>query len=137
MLSSFKLQLSMGQISRMILIMDEDMEGVINLQEYQDALEVYNCSGEDHSAVDGSDHYVSAEHRSVFKLLNILREKGVNAEDLMKSCGYDRYKKVTLTNLENVLFNISPEMLQKDTAVLYNFFNLDRTGKCQEKEFLS
>jgi hypothetical protein len=80
---------------------------------------------------------VSAEHRSVFKLLNILREKGVGAIDLMNSCGYDRYKKVTLSNLENVLFNMSPEMLQKDTHILYNFFNLDRTGKCQEKEFLS
>ena len=54
---------------------------------------------------------MSAEHRSVFKLLNILREKGVGPVDLMNSCGYDRYKKVTLTNLENVLFNMSPEML--------------------------
>ena len=54
---------------------------------------------------------MSAEHRSVFKLLNILREKGVGPTDLMNSCGYDRYKKVNLTNLENVLFNMSPEML--------------------------
>ena len=71
----------------MVQIMDEDMEGVITLQEYQDALEVYNCSGEDHAAVDGTDFYVSAEHRSVFKLLSILKDKGVSPTDLIKSCG--------------------------------------------------
>ena len=32
---------------------------------------------------------------------------------------------------------MSPEFLQKDSQILYNFFNLDRTGKCMEKEFLS
>jgi hypothetical protein len=80
---------------------------------------------------------VSAEHRSVFKLLNILREKGLSPSDLIKNCGYDRYKKVNLTNLENVLFSMSPEFLQKDSQILYNFFNIDRTGKCEEKEFMS
>lgn len=87
------------------------MEGVINLQEYQDALEVYNCSGEDHAAVDGSEFYVSAEHRSVFKLLSILKDKGISPTDLMKTLGLDKYKKVNLSNLENVLFTMSPEFL--------------------------
>jgi hypothetical protein len=54
---------------------------------------------------------VSAEHRSVFKLLNILREKGINPADLIQNCGLDRYKKVNLGNLENVLFSMSPEFL--------------------------
>jgi len=80
---------------------------------------------------------VSAEHRSVFKLLNIIREKGIGPADLIKNCGLDKYKKVNLTNLENVLFSMSPEFLQKDSHILFNFFNIDRTGKCEEKEFLT
>jgi hypothetical protein len=51
------------------LILDEDMEGNITCDEYYNALEAYNCSGEKHFATDGSDYYVSFEHRAMFKLL--------------------------------------------------------------------
>ena len=41
MLNNFKLELSRGQISRLALILDEDMEGTISLEEYYNALEAY------------------------------------------------------------------------------------------------
>ena len=41
MLNNFKLELSRGQISRLALILDEDMEGNITLEEYYHALEAY------------------------------------------------------------------------------------------------
>ena len=59
MLANFNLQLSRGQISRLILILDEDMEGNITLEEFYNALEAYNCAGEKHSDPHGSDYYVS------------------------------------------------------------------------------
>ena len=48
MIQNFNLQLSRGQVSRLILILDEDMEGNITIQEYYDALEAFNCQGEKH-----------------------------------------------------------------------------------------
>jgi len=48
MIKDSKLQLSKGQIARIILILDEDMEGNITLAEYQNALEAYGQSGEPH-----------------------------------------------------------------------------------------
>lgn len=69
MLSNFKLEMSRGQISRLALILDEDMEGNITLEEYYHALEAYGQFGEDHSALDGSGYYVPFEHKAVFKLL--------------------------------------------------------------------
>ena len=35
------LKLSRGQVTRLILILDEDINGSISLQEYYDALEAY------------------------------------------------------------------------------------------------
>ena len=69
MLQNFKLELSRGQISRLALILDEDMEGNISLEEYYNALEAYGQSAEKHTATDGSGYYVPFEHRAMFKLL--------------------------------------------------------------------
>ena len=48
MLNKFDLQLSRGQQSRLILILDEDMEGNITLEEFYDAIDAYGCAGEKH-----------------------------------------------------------------------------------------
>ena len=57
--------------------MDEDREGVITLKEYQDALESYGCAGEKHISFDTTEYYAAAEHRSIFNLLDILKEKNM------------------------------------------------------------
>lgn len=71
----FDLQLSRGQMQRLILILDEDMEGTITLEEYTDALESYGCLSEKRHAQDGSDQPLSLEHKAVFKLLKVLKER--------------------------------------------------------------
>ena len=57
-LAKYKLQLSRGQQSRLVIILDEDMEGTISLQEFYDALEAYECEGEEHQPIDGSNFHV-------------------------------------------------------------------------------
>ena len=78
MVESFNLQLSRGQIQRLVLILDEDMEGNISLEEYYNALEAYSCSGENHTALDGSDTYLNFQHQAMFKLLDILKERNIS-----------------------------------------------------------
>jgi hypothetical protein len=51
------------------------MEGTITLEEYYNALEAYNCAGEKHYPYDGTDYYVSFEHKAMFKLLTILKDR--------------------------------------------------------------
>ena len=53
-----------------VVVVDEDMEGNITQEEFYNALEAYNQSGEKHYATDGSDYYVSYEHRAMFKLVS-------------------------------------------------------------------
>lgn len=59
-----------AQLSRLIMILDEDIEGNITLEEYNNALEAYGVSGEIHKPTDGSVIYHPFEHRCLFKLIS-------------------------------------------------------------------
>lgn len=135
--SQLNLQLSRAQISRLILIFDEDLEGNITLEEYQDALEAYNCSGEKHSAMDGSDSYLAFEHKALFKLIRILQERRMSHAELFRSCDINGDGQVNLKELEQFLNGFSPEFRQKDVHAIMNFFDLDKNGLCDEKEFMT
>lgn len=76
------------------------MEGNITLEEYCNALQAYNQSGEKHEALGGSDGYVSFEHRSMFKLLNILKERNISYAEIFRSCDVNNDGDVDLRELE-------------------------------------
>jgi Ca2+-binding EF-hand superfamily protein len=135
--SQLNLRLSRAQISRLVLILDEDLEGNITLEEYQDALEAYNCSGEKHSALDGSSSYLVFEHKALFKLVRILQERRMSHAELFRSCDVNGDGQVNLKELEQFLTGFSPEFRQKDVHAIHTFFDLDKNGLCDEKEFLT
>jgi Ca2+-binding EF-hand superfamily protein len=137
MLQNFRLELSRGQISRLALILDEDMEGNITLQEYYNALEAYGQGAEKHFAPDGSDYYVPFEHRAMFKLLQILNDRGISREELFRSCDVDGSGEVNIQELETVLQGLSAEFYQKDCQAIHNFFDIDRNNECSEAEFMA
>lgn len=115
MLVNFNIQLSKGQVSRLILILDEDMEETITLEEFQNALEAYSCSGENHVNPDGSDYYVPFEHRSIFKLLTILKDRNLSHQELFRSCDVNNDDDVNIRELQSVLSGFSAEFYEKDT----------------------
>jgi hypothetical protein len=41
-------------MSRLIMILDEDIEGIVTLEEFTNALEAFGVSGEKHKPMDGS-----------------------------------------------------------------------------------
>ena len=136
MLNNFKLELSRGQISRLALILDEDMEGTISLDVYYHALEAYGQFGEDHSALDGSGFYVPFEHKAVFKLLQILKDREITPHQLFRSCDVDNSGDMNIQELETVLQGISAEFYQKDCQAVHNFFDIDKNNISSESEFM-
>ena len=62
----------------MINVLDEDLEGIITRQEFYDALEAYNISGEKHQSVDGAPYY-SFEVRTMFNVIGLLEKKDIHA----------------------------------------------------------
>ena len=104
------------------------MEGNISLQEFYNALEAYNCAGEKHGPTDGSDYYVSFEHKSMFKLLSILVERNITYMELFRSCDVNNDQDVNIRELETVLQGLSNEFYQKDTQAIHNFFDIDKNN---------
>ena len=119
MLINFKLNLSRGQVSRLILILDEDMEGTITLEEYYNALEAYGVEAEKHYPLDGTDYYVPFTHRAVFKLITILKDRGISYQELYRSCDVNNDGDVNISELESVLTGFSAEFYQKDTQAIH------------------
>jgi hypothetical protein len=60
------------------MILDEDIEGTITREEYYNALEAYNVSGEKHKSLDGFSVYYQFEYRTLFKLIVELRMKDIS-----------------------------------------------------------
>jgi hypothetical protein len=112
------------------------MEGTITLDEYYNALEAYNCGGEKHFPTDGSDYYVSFEHRAMFKLLTILAERKISYQELFRSCDVNNDLDVNIKELESVLTGFSAEFYQKDCQAIHNFFDIDKNNTCTEAEFM-
>jgi uncharacterized protein YbcV (DUF1398 family) len=112
------------------------MEGNITLTEFYNALEAYSCSGENHTDPDGGDYYCSFEHRAMFKLLKILKERGISYQELYRSCDVNDDKDVNVKELQAVLSGLSAEFYQKDTQAIHNFFDIDKNGQCTDQEFL-
>ncbi len=113
------------------------MEGHITQEEFQSALEAYGQSGEKHHAPDGSDYYVPFEHKALFKLLTILKDRGISHMELFRSCDVSGDGSVNIKELEQVLKNLSAEFYQKDTQAIHNFFDIDKNDQCSEAEFLT
>lgn len=113
------------------------MEGNITLDEYYNALEAYNCNGEKHFATDGSDYYVSFEHRAMFKLLTTLKDRNISYQELFRSCDVNNDADVNIKELETVLTGLSAEFYQKDTQAIHNFFDIDKNNQCTEQEFMT
>ena len=136
MLIDFNLQLSREQISRLILILDEDMEGTITLEEFYNAIEAYNCSGENHIPTDGSEFYVSFQDKAMLKLLKILKERNISYQELMRTLDVNNDGNLNFRELEFVLTGLSAEFYQKDTQAIHNFFDINENNICSEQEFM-
>jgi len=115
-------------MSRLLLILDEDMNGDISIDEYQNGLEAYGCTGEKPCATDGTDYYVPFDHRAMFKLLTILSERGVSHGEFYRMCDVNDDADVNIKELESVLRSFSAEFYVKDTQAIHNFFDIDRNN---------
>ena len=110
------------------------MEGNITLQEFYNALEAYNCSGEKHTGIE--EYYVSFEHKAMFKFLQILKERNISYQELFRSCDVNNDGNISIRELETVISGISAEFYLKETQAIHNFFDVDRNGLCSEKEYM-
>jgi len=124
-------------LARIVLILDEDMNGTISLEEYQNALEAYGCSGETHYDPNGGSYYCNFDQRAVFKMLDILQQRKMTHRDFFNSCDTDDNFEIDVKELQTFLFSLSSEFTQKHIYAIHNFFDIDKNGVCDENEFMT
>ena len=113
------------------------MTETISLSEYQDTLEAYGQNGEQHIDVNGAHFYIPFEHRSLFKLLKILKSRKISAHELFGLCDVNGDGTIMVTELQNKLKSLSPDFYTKDIQVIHNFFDIDKNNTISEDEFLN
>jgi hypothetical protein len=130
------LQLTKAQMSRLVMILDEDIEGTINKEEYMNALEAYGCSGEIHPPMEGSLLTQSFQHRCLSKLLTELQKKDITFSEVFNACDVNDDERVNLSEVRNFIEGLSSEFKQKEVQALIAYMDLDRDGLVTRDEFL-
>lgn len=74
------------------------MEGNITREEYYNALEAYNVSGEKHKSIDGS-LYHPFEHRALFKLIAELKKKDITFLEMFNACDVNDDTRVNISEI--------------------------------------
>ena len=73
------------------------------MTEFYNALEAYDQVGEEHYDPDGSDYYAPFEHRAMFTLLSILKDRNISYDELFRACDVDNSGDIDIKEMENVL----------------------------------
>jgi Ca2+-binding EF-hand superfamily protein len=123
-------------MSRLIMILDEDIEGNITLDEYYNALDAYQVAGEIHKPTDGSIIYHSFDHRCLFKLISELNCKNISFLEMFNFCDVNDDTKVHLSELRNFVESLSTDFKQKEIHALMSYIDLDKNGVLDREEFL-
>ncbi|CDW83096.1 cysteine protease family c02 [Stylonychia lemnae] len=134
-LQKLGLKLSRGQLSRLIMILDEDMEGNITRDEYYNALEAYCVSGEKHKSFDGTIYH-PFEHKALFKLIVELKKKNISFVEMFNACDINDDTRVNIAEIQRFIEGLSPEFKQKELHALMNYLDIDKNGLVDKDEFI-
>lgn len=134
-LTKMGLQLSKGQLSRLIMILDEELEGVIHRQDYYDALEAYNVAGEKHKNTDGTPYY-PFENRALFKLIIELQNKDISHIEMFNACDVNDDMRIQISELRRFVDSLSSHFSQKELFTIMNYLDIDKNGVVEKDEFI-
>ena len=123
-------------MSRLVMILDEDIEGTITIEEYMNALEAYGCSCERRMTMDSSVLTQSFQQKCLFKLLTELQNKDITFSEVYNACDVNDDDKVNLSEVRNFIEGLSPEFKQKEVQALIAYMDLDGDGLVTRDEFL-
>jgi len=103
------LKLTETQVRRLALIFDEDMEGSISYEEYQNALEAFKLSAESHiNCNTNSRHYRPFAVRTMEYLMQVIAKNSMTPAQLYDTCNKDGSEYIELDELKDVISEIHP-----------------------------
>jgi Ca2+-binding EF-hand superfamily protein len=127
-LSKLKLGVQAVELSRLIEILDEDLSGKLESQEFYEILAAYQVIS-DTSKVKGYSRQV------LDKFLQLMKERGVTSEALFNSCGPDEKDTVNLEELRKVCSGFG--LIKRELMVLVDLLDVDGNGVINRHEFMT
>lgn len=132
-----KLVMSQKSVNRLIDAFDENLKGAVTIDEYYDALDAYDCRGDEDDSPSYHDNLqaVSPTRMSVFKMIKALEQKKIDNDGVFKFIDAEKAEFVRLDYLERklkALGELNPEELKR----IRSFFDLDGDGQIDKYEFL-
>ena len=127
--------MSEKNLGRLLAILDEDMEGTISLHEYYNALEAYDCRGEDVTPFDDDPMYANFQHMALFKLIKVLRDRSIAKDELFRMIDSSGDGTIDILELKQVLKSFG-DFHEKELHSIKKFFDIDNNGDIDESEFI-
>lgn len=126
-----KLGLTQAQVSRLLLILDEDFSGKIDRQEFYNALSAYETGVENHRS---SQH--TFEQETLMKVSQILEKRKIEPVEMFNLCDTDNSGIISLKELESSFEKLNMNLQRKEIFALMKILDKDRSGSLNKEEFL-
>lgn len=123
-------------MKHLLAILDEDKEGTISLSEYYDALDAYDCRGEEQSPFSSDPGFMNFEHMALFKLVSVLRKKQIENDVLFSMADSSGDGRIDVLELKMLLKSHIGEFHEKELHAIKKYFDIDNEGQIEESEFL-
>ena len=136
MITKHGVKMDGGAINRLVQIFDEDSNNEITKKEVWFALDLYNCKTQNVTPTDS----ISPQLESVFKLIKIMKQKRIDANELYRMIDVDKNKVLELQELDEVIetFGTGDDLFtKKEIKSIHNFFDVNHDGKVEQLEFLA
>lgn len=126
-LCKLKLGVEGLELARLIEILDQDLSGKLESQEFYETLAAYRVIS-DTSIIKGYNSQVLS------KLQNIMKEKSLSPEDLFRSCDLDNSNTIETKELEKVLKGLG--LFKREILIIDDIMEKNDSGFIEKSEFL-
>ena len=118
------------------MLLDEDIAGIITLEEYNNALEAYGLSGEKHKPLDGSVLHHTFQQKCMFKMILALNKKDITYSEVYNACDINDDQKVSIAELRNFIEGLSSDFKVKEIHALIGYLDFENNGTLTKEGFL-
>lgn len=125
-----KLGLTPAQITRLMLILDEDFSGRIEQKEFYDALAAYRVATEHHRPSART-----FEQEVLVKFIEVLEHRKIDPEEIFNLCDVNSDGAISTEELKVFVSGLNIGFQNKEVHALMKILDADNSGKVSHEEY--
>lgn len=129
-LSKLKLGISPSIISKLMYILDEDLSGKLEVNEFYNCLAAYKAASENHR-----NNSRSYEQEILVRFMGIINRRNIDPADIFNMCDTSNDGIITLKELEKFFLGMNVGFQEKEIRSLMAVLDVDNSGEISKDEF--